>query len=80
MLLNLQYYQSATKASQDTDLYVKISKANANYFAEFIYIQFSDSIRSSQFPFSFGYVSIIPIFKNEYTTLNIIANLLASIL
>ena len=31
---------STTKASQDTDIPVKILKENADYFAEFIYIQF----------------------------------------
>ena len=67
MLLNLQHYQHATKFSQDTDLHMKRSKENANYFVEFICIQFNDSLRSSQFLFSFGYASIIPIFKDEYS-------------
>ena len=42
MLLNLQYYQSVTKASQDTDPYLKTSKGNSNYFIEFICSQFND--------------------------------------
>ena len=42
-----------TKASQDTDLPVKILKENVDYFAEFICIQFNDSVNSSKFPFSF---------------------------
>ena len=56
---------STTKASQDTDLPVKILKENANYFAEFICIQFNDSVNSSKFPFSFKCANITPIFKNE---------------
>ena len=37
---------STTKASQDNDLPVKILKENADYFAEFICIQFNDSVNS----------------------------------
>ena len=33
---------STTKASQDTVLPVEILKENADYFAEFIYIQFNN--------------------------------------
>ena len=40
---------STTKASQDTDLAVKILKENADYFAEFICIQFNNSVNSSKF-------------------------------
>ena len=56
---------STTKASQDTDLPVKILKENAEFFAEFICIQFNDSVNSSKFPFSFKCANINPIFKNE---------------
>ena len=56
---------SATKASEDTDLPVKILKENADYFAEFICIQFNDSVNSSKFPSSFKCANITPIFKNE---------------
>ena len=54
---------STTKASQDTDLPVNILKENADYFAEFICIQFNDSVNSSKFTFSFKCANIIPIFK-----------------
>ena len=37
---------STTKASQDTDLPAKSLKENADYFAEFICIEFTDSINS----------------------------------
>ena len=56
---------STTKASQDTDLPVKILKENADYFAEFICIQFNDSVNSSKFPFSFKRANITLVFKNE---------------
>ena len=56
---------STTKASQDTDLRIKILKENAEYFAEFICIQFNDSVNSSKFPFCFKCANITPIFKNE---------------
>ena len=41
---------STTKASQDNDLPVKILKENADYFAEYICIEFYDSANSSKFP------------------------------
>ena len=59
---------STTKASQDTDLPVKNLKENADFFAEFICIQFNDSINSSKFPFSFKSANVTPIFKNESKT------------
>ena len=54
-----------TKASKDTDLPVKILKENADYFAEFICIQFNYAVNCSKFPFSFKCANITPIFKNE---------------
>ena len=56
---------SITKASQDTDLPVKILKEHADYFSEFICIQFNDSVNSSKFPSSFKCANITPIFKKE---------------
>ena len=53
------------KASQDTNLTVKTLKENADYFAEFICIQFNDSANSSKFPSFFKCANITPIFKNE---------------
>ena len=54
---------STTKASQDTNLPVKILKENADYFAEFSCIKFNDSVNSSKFPSSFKCANITPIFK-----------------
>ena len=55
----------ATKASRDNDLLVKMLKENSDYFAEFICIQFNDSVNYSKFPSFFKYANITPIFKNE---------------
>ena len=56
---------STNKASQDSDLPVKSLKENADYFAEFICIQFNDSVNSSKFPSFFKCANITPILKNE---------------
>ena len=56
---------STTKASQDTDIPVKILKESADYFAEFICIQFNDSVNSSKFPLFFKCANITPILKYE---------------
>ena len=56
---------STIKASQDTKIPVIILKENADYFAEYISIQYNDSVNSSKFPFSFKCVNITPIFKSE---------------
>ena len=57
--------KKTTKTSQDNDLTVKVLKENADYFSEFICIQFNDSVNSSKFPSSFKCANITPIFKNE---------------
>ena len=57
--------KATTKASQDNDLPVKIMKENADYFAEFICVQFNDSVNSSKFPSAFKCANITPIFKNK---------------
>ena len=44
---------------------MKISKENADYFAEFICIQCNDSVTSSKFLSPFKCANITPIFKNE---------------
>ena len=44
---------------------MKILKENADYFAEFICIQFNDSANSLKFLSSFKCAKITPIFKNE---------------
>ena len=40
---------STNKACEDNDLHAKILKENADYLAEFICIQFNDSVNSSKF-------------------------------
>ena len=37
---------NSNKAVQDTDIAVKILKENAEFFAEFIYLQFNEAIES----------------------------------
>ena len=54
-----------TKASQVTDIPVKILKENADYFAELTCILFNESISSSKFPSSFECANITPIFKDQ---------------
>ena len=56
---------SNNKASQETDMPVRVVKENAEYFAEIIYSQFNESINSSKFPLSFKLANITPAFKNE---------------
>ena len=52
-------------ASQGTIITVKISKENADYFPEFICIQFIESISSSKFRSSFKCANITHIFKDQ---------------
>ena len=56
---------NSNKASQETDMPVRVLKGNVEYFAEFICSRFNDSINSSKFPLSFKLVNITPVFKNE---------------
>ena len=56
---------SNNKASQETDLPVRVVKENAEYFAEIICSHFNESINSSKFPLSFKLADITPVFKNE---------------
>ena len=69
-----------TKASQDTDLPVNILKENAHHFAEFICIQFNDSVNFSKFSFSFKCVNITLILKNDQETIKVTTDLSASYL
>ena len=71
---------STTKASQDNDLPVKILKENADYFAEFICIQFNDSVNSSKFPSSFKCANITPFSKMNQETIKQTTDLSASYL
>ena len=56
---------SKNKASQETNIPVRVVKENAEYFAEIICSQFNESINSSKFPLSFKLANITPVFKNE---------------
>ena len=56
---------SNNKASQETDLPVRVVKENAEYFAEIICSQINESINSSKFPLSFELANITPVFKSE---------------
>ena len=51
------------KATQDTAIPVKILKENAEYFTEYICLQFSEAICASEFPVSFKFANLTPIFK-----------------
>ena len=48
---------------QDTDIPVKILKENAEYFAEYICLQFNEAICAAKFPASFRLANITPVFK-----------------
>ena len=56
---------STTKACKDTDIPVKFLTENSDYFGEFIYIQFNESISSSKFPSSFKCANITTILKDQ---------------
>ena len=56
---------SKNKASQETDMPVRVVKENAEYFAEIICSQFNQSINSSKFPLPFKLPNITPVVKNE---------------
>ena len=49
------------KAVQDKDIPVKI--LNAEYFAQYICLQFNEAICASKFPASFKFANITPVFK-----------------
>ena len=51
------------KAVQDTDIPVKVLKANADFFAEQITRQFNEGICSSKFAESFKFANVTPVFK-----------------
>ena len=56
---------SNNKASQETDLPVRVVKKNAEYFADIICSQFNESINSSKFSLSFKLANITLVFKNQ---------------
>ena len=51
------------KAVQDTYVSVKILKENADFSAEYIYFQYNQAIRSSNFPDCFKFANIAAAFK-----------------
>ena len=56
---------SSNKASQETDLPVRVAKENAEYFAEIICSQSNESINSSKFSLSFKLANVTPVFKYQ---------------
>ena len=54
---------SSKKVVQETDISVKVLKENANFFAEQIFLQFNDGIKSSKYDESFKFANITPAFK-----------------
>ena len=67
----------SNKAVQDTDIPVKILKDNAEFFAEYIYLQYNEAIRSSNFCNCFKFSNIAAAFKqgsknqkNNYRPIN----------
>ena len=66
-------------AEQDTDIHVKILKYNAEFFAEYIYLQHNETIRPSSFPYCFKFPNIEAAFipgsrnqKNNYRSISIL--------
>ena len=57
-ILNLD----VSKASQDTDIFSKIFKENADIFASFLHSSFNTSITISEFPSVLKQVNITPVF------------------
>ena len=53
------------KATQDIDTPVKNLMLNCIIFAECIFFQFNVAISSSQFPASFKFTDVTPVFKNR---------------
>ena len=54
---------SNKKATQDTDIPVKILKGNEEFFAEQIYLQFNEGIFVSKYPSNFKFASITSAFR-----------------
>ena len=70
------------KAVQDTDIPVKVLKANADFFAEHITRQFNEGICSSKFAESFKFANVTPVFKqgsknlkDNYRPISILPNI-----
>ena len=63
---------SNKKATQDTDIPVKILKGNEEFFAEQIYLQFNEGIFVSKYPSNFKFANIAPAFNKAPEILRII--------
>ena len=55
----------SNKAVQNTDITVKVFKYNAEFFAEYIYLQYNEAVRSSNFPNCFKFANITAAFKQN---------------
>ena len=53
----------SNKAVQDTDISVKKLKDNADFLAEYIYLQYNEAIKSSNFPNCFKFANTPAAFK-----------------
>ena len=69
----------SNKAVQDTDIPVKILKDNPECFAGYIYVQYNEAIRSSNFSNCFKFLNIATAFKqgsrnekNNYKPINVV--------
>ena len=59
---------NSKKASQATDIPVRIIKGNKDAIALFIYHNFNNSLSSSSFPTGLKYAEVRPVFKNDEKT------------
>ena len=51
------------KASQHSDIPIKIIRSNSDIFSDFLYVSINSSIKSSLFPSCLKKVDITPIYK-----------------
>ena len=55
----------ASKACQDTDVYTKIIKENADIFTDFVHPSINASINNGDFPSFLKLENVIPVFKKD---------------
>ena len=68
-----------SKAIQESDIPVKIIKANENFFAEAICFYFNKSLENGKFPNCLKLANITPVFKKGASTPKIIVQLVFSL-
>ena len=68
-----------SKAIQESDIPVKIIKANENFFAEAICFYFNKSLENGKFPNCLKLANITPVFKKGASTSKIIVQLVFSL-